>query len=83
VHLTRKIHIHCLLHILNTIVGHDAYSFLDGYYGYHKISITPKEIYKTTFVINWVVFTWVVMGFGVKNGLPTYQKVINKVFKKV
>jgi hypothetical protein len=21
--------------ILNTIVGHDAYSFIDGYYGYH------------------------------------------------
>jgi hypothetical protein len=38
--------------VLNTIIGHEAYSFLDGYLGYHQISIAPKDIYKTTFVTN-------------------------------
>jgi hypothetical protein len=38
--------------VLNTIARHDVYSFLDGYFGYHYISITPIDIYKTTFVID-------------------------------
>jgi len=36
--------------VLNTVVGYEAYSFLDGYSGYHQISIVPKDKYKTTFV---------------------------------
>jgi hypothetical protein len=52
---------------------HDAkYSFLNGYYGYHQISIALKDKYKTTFVTNWGAFTWVLMPFGIKNGPPTY-----------
>jgi hypothetical protein len=38
--------------VLNTIIGYETYSFLDGYSGYHQISIAPKDRYKTTFVIN-------------------------------
>ncbi len=58
--------------MLNTIVGYEAYSVLDGYSRYHQISITPKDIYKTTFVIDWGAFIWKVMSFGIKNGPPTY-----------
>jgi hypothetical protein len=36
--------------VLNTIAGYETYSFLNGYLGYHQISIAPKDIYKTTFV---------------------------------
>jgi hypothetical protein len=36
--------------VLNTVVGYDAYSFFDGYLGYHQIFIAPKDIYKTAFV---------------------------------
>jgi hypothetical protein len=42
--------------ILNTIIGYEAYSFLDGYSRYHQISIAPKDIYKTAFVIDWGAF---------------------------
>ncbi len=38
--------------VLNILIGYEAYSFLDGYLGYHQISIAPKDKYKTTFVIN-------------------------------
>jgi hypothetical protein len=51
---------------LNTVAGHYLYSFLDGYFGYHQISIAPKDKYKTTFVTNWGVFTWVVMLFELR-----------------
>jgi hypothetical protein len=29
--------------VLNIIIGYEAYSFLDGYLGYHQIFIAPKD----------------------------------------
>jgi hypothetical protein len=58
--------------ILNTIVGYEAYSFLDGYSRYHQISIALKDRYKITFVIDWGAFVWMVVPFGVENGPPTF-----------
>ncbi len=50
--------------VLNTVAGYEAYS-LDGYSGYHQISIVPEDRYKITFVIDWGAFIWKVMSFGV------------------
>jgi putative transposase len=36
--------------ILNTIVRHDVYSFLNGYSIYHHKSIALEDKYKTSFV---------------------------------
>jgi hypothetical protein len=38
--------------VLNTVVGYETYSFLNGYAWYDQISIAPKDKYKTTFVID-------------------------------
>jgi hypothetical protein len=54
---------------------------LNGYYGYHQISIAPEDIYNTTFVTNWGVFTCIVMPFGVKNGFLICQRVVSKTFR--
>jgi hypothetical protein len=51
--------------MLNTIARYEAYSFLNGYLGYHQISVSPKDRYKITFVIDWGAFIWKVMSFGV------------------
>jgi hypothetical protein len=51
--------------VLNTIVGYEAYYFLDGYSGYHQISIALHDIYKTTFVTYWGAFISKVMPFKV------------------
>jgi hypothetical protein len=45
---------------------------VDGYSSYHKISLALGDKYKTTFVIDWGTFTWVVIPFGIKNGPPIY-----------
>jgi len=58
--------------MLNTIVGYEAYSFLDKYSGYHQIFIAPKDKYKIAFVTDWGAFIWKVMPFGINNGPPTY-----------
>ncbi len=68
--------------MLNTIVGYEAFFFLDGYLGYHQNSIVPKDIYKTTFVMDYGAFIWKVMLFGMKNGPPTYQRATTKTFKE-
>jgi hypothetical protein len=36
--------------VLNIGAGCEAYSFLDGYFGYHQISLALEYRYKTTFV---------------------------------
>jgi hypothetical protein len=36
--------------IMDIVVGHDVYSFSNGYSGYHQISTVPENIYKTIFV---------------------------------
>jgi len=37
---------------LNIVVRYEAYSFLDGYLGYHQIFVALEDRYKTTFVID-------------------------------
>jgi hypothetical protein len=38
--------------VLNIVACYETYSFLDGYFGYHQISIALEDRYKTTFVID-------------------------------
>jgi hypothetical protein len=35
---------------------YEAYSFLNGYLGYHQISIAFEDRYKTIFIIDWGAF---------------------------
>ncbi len=45
--------------VLNIVAMYEAYSFLDGYLGYHHISITPKDKSRMAFVTNWkLLFGW-------------------------
>ncbi len=54
--------------VIKIIVGHEVYTFLDGFYGYQQISITLKDDkYKIIFVTNYGAFVWVLIPFGVKN----------------
>jgi len=38
--------------VINIVIGHEVYTFLDEFSRYHQILITPKDQHKTTFVIN-------------------------------
>jgi hypothetical protein len=44
--------------------------------------ITLEDRYKTTFIIKWDIFVWLIMPFMLKNMPPTYQQTINKAFKE-
>jgi len=39
-----------------------------------------KDKYKTSFIINWGTFVWIVMPFGLKNVPPSYQQEVSMAF---
>jgi hypothetical protein len=59
--------------VLDMVVGHKVYSFLDGFSSYHQIMRTLEDQYKTIFIVEWGVFLWLVMRFRLNNVPPTYQ----------
>jgi hypothetical protein len=38
--------------VLDKVVGHEVYSFLDEFFNYHQIMITLKYRYKIAFIID-------------------------------
>ena len=66
--------------VLDAVVGHEIYSFLDGFSGYNQVRMHPDDQEKTTFVTEWGVFVAVVMMFGLKIALSTFQRIISEVF---
>jgi hypothetical protein len=59
--------------VLDMVAGREVYSFLDEFSNYHHIMITTEDRYKIAFIIEWGVFIWVVIPFGLKNAPPTYR----------
>jgi hypothetical protein len=67
--------------VLENVGGHEAYSFTDGFSGYHQIKIAQEDRYNTMFVIEWGSYQYTVMSFGLKNALAIISKVVIVVFK--
>ena len=67
--------------MLDTVAGHEMYSFLDGFSGYNQVLMALEDRDKTTFVTEWGVFASNVMTFGLKNAPPTFQKWVQEVFE--
>jgi hypothetical protein len=65
---------------LNSIARKELYSFLDGFSGYNQVKIKAKDREKTTFIIEWGAFVFMVMPFGLCNALATFQQAITKAF---
>jgi hypothetical protein len=42
--------------ILENVRGHEAYSFIDGFSGYHQIKIAWEDRHKITFAMEWVCY---------------------------
>lgn len=42
--------------ILNELVGHECYSFTNGFSGYNQVCIVEEDQHKTTFVVNLALF---------------------------
>jgi hypothetical protein len=38
--------------ILDKVMNHEVYSFLDGFSGYHQIQVALEDQYKATFIMD-------------------------------
>ena len=68
--------------VLDAVVGHEIYNFLDGFTGYNQIRMHLDDQEKTTFVTEWGMFVVVVMMFGLKTATTTFQRVIMEIFSE-
>ena len=58
--------------MLDRLVVHSHYYFLDGYSGYNQIAIAPEDQEKTTFTCPYGTFAFRRMPFGLCNALATF-----------
>ena len=68
--------------VLDNVGGQEAYSFTDGFSGYHQIRIHEADRHKTTFATEWGSFQYTVMPFGLKNAPAIFSRVVVAVFKE-
>jgi hypothetical protein len=68
--------------VLESIGGHEPYSFTDGFLGYHQIKIAQEDRYKTTFVTERGSYQYTVMLFGLKNVPEIFSIIVIAAFKE-
>ena len=59
--------------VVNT-AGSALMSFMDGFLAYNQIKMAPEDMTKTTFTIEWEIYCYIMMPFGLKNAGATYQR---------
>lgn len=62
--------------------GYKLLSFMDAYYGYNQIPMDKDERNHTTFRTEGANYKYNVMPFGQQNAGATYQRMMNRVFRK-
>lgn len=68
--------------LIDSVVGFEFLSMLDGYSGYNQNFIAEEDVPKMAFRCSGALGTyeWVVMPFGLKNVGAMYQRVMNSIF---
>ena len=66
--------------MLDMLVGHPHYCFLDGYSGYNQIAIALEDQEKTTFTCPYGTFAFRMMPFGLCNAPVTFQRCMMSMF---
>ena len=67
--------------VLENVGRQEAYSFMDGFLGYHQIKMRDRDVPKTAFRCHYGHFESLVMPFGLTNAPATFQSCMNHVFR--
>ena len=57
--------------LVDNTVGSALMSFMDGFLRYNQIKMAPKDMTKTTFTIEWGIYSYSMMPFSLKNAGAT------------
>lgn len=68
--------------LVDRSVGYKMLSFMDVYSGYNQVKMCKKDEEKTAFITEMGTFCYTVMPFGLKNARTTFQRLVDKVFRK-
>ncbi|WVZ52144.1 hypothetical protein U9M48_003232, partial [Paspalum notatum var. saurae] len=66
--------------MLERLANHSFFCYLDGYSGYHQISIHPDDQSKTTFTCPYGTFAYRRMSFGLCNAPASLQRCMMAIF---
>ena len=58
--------------LVENTVGNALMSFMNGFSIYNQIKMDPRDMTKTTFTIEWGIYCYMIMPFGLKNVIATY-----------
>ena len=62
--------------LVDNTAGNALMSFLDDFSGCNQIKMAPRDMTKTTFTIEWGIYCYMVVPFGLKNMGATYQRMV-------
>ena len=67
--------------LVDSTYGHPRMSFLDAFQGYHQIALALEDREKTAFISLDANYHYIVMPFGLKNVVATYQRMMTGMFR--
>ncbi|XP_074352368.1 uncharacterized protein LOC141691537 [Apium graveolens] len=68
--------------LVDVMAGHALLSFMDAYSGYNQIPMYEPDQEHTSFITNIGLYCYIGISFGLINAGATYQRLINKMFKR-
>ena len=68
--------------VLDNVAGNEAYSFTDGFSGYHQVYIVEEDKKKMTCTTEWGSFAYHVMPFRLKNAPAVFYQIIISAFRE-
>jgi hypothetical protein len=69
--------------MLERLVNHSFFYFLDGYSGYHQILIHLDDQSKTTFTCPYETYAYRRMSFGFCNAPASFQRYMMSIFSNM
>ena len=67
--------------VLESVIGQEMYSFIDGFFFYHHVIIAKEDRHKMIFMIEWGCYHYTVIPFGLKNALAIFSTIVVPSFK--